>query len=54
MTHIFSYGTLQFPYVIDKLIRPKEPYLSEKVTIFGFKRLRVKGNVYPGLVSTKN
>jgi len=45
MTHLFTYGSLMFEQVWDKLVTGH--YLSQKATLNGYARRSVKGDEYP-------
>lgn len=50
MTNTFVYGSLMFDAVWDKLIRRR--YRKQWARLDGYTRLRVTGEVYPGLVAS--
>ncbi|AOO66707.1 gamma-glutamylcyclotransferase family protein [Sulfurospirillum halorespirans] len=45
MTHLFTYGSLMFEDVWNRLV--KGNYLSQKATLQGYARRSVKDDVYP-------
>ena len=45
MTHLFTYGSLMFEDVWNRLV--KGNYLSQKATLRGYARRSVKGDEYP-------
>lgn len=45
MTHLFTYGSLMFEDVWNRLV--KGNYLSQKATLSGYARRSVKGDEYP-------
>ncbi|AHJ14448.1 gamma-glutamylcyclotransferase family protein [Sulfurospirillum multivorans] len=45
MTHLFTYGSLMFEDVWNRLV--KGNYLSQKATLSGYARRSVKDDVYP-------
>jgi gamma-glutamylcyclotransferase (GGCT)/AIG2-like uncharacterized protein YtfP len=51
MTHIFTYGSLMFPVVWQRVVRGT--YRSELGTIHGFRRVAVRDKEHPALIITK-
>ncbi|MEZ7934944.1 MAG: gamma-glutamylcyclotransferase [Sulfurospirillum sp.] len=45
MTHLFTYGSLMFEDVWNRLVRGN--YLSQKATLMGYARRSVKNDEYP-------
>lgn len=52
MANVFTYGSLMYPAVWDRVVRGK--YQSSLGTIQGFRRLGVRGEDYPALVIDKH
>ena len=50
--HIFTYGSLMFSAVWERVVRGN--YRSAPATVQGFKRLRVRHEQYPALVIDQN
>ena len=50
--NVFTYGSLMFPVVWDRVVRNR--YTSSKATIHGFQRLRIRGEQYPALIIHPN
>jgi gamma-glutamylcyclotransferase (GGCT)/AIG2-like uncharacterized protein YtfP len=46
--HVFTYGSLMFPVVWDRVVRNR--YRNSEATIHGFQRLRICGEEYPALI----
>ncbi len=49
---LFAYGTLMFPEV-QRAVIGREPPMKEAI-LRGYKRLRVKGQNYPGIIESAN
>ncbi len=45
MSHVFTYGSLMFPQVWNRVVRGK--YNAQRVALKGFERKCVKGEEYP-------
>ncbi|MBN1986540.1 MAG: gamma-glutamylcyclotransferase [Prolixibacteraceae bacterium] len=52
MQHLFVYGSLLFPELIEKLTGKNFSFLP--AVLFGFQRLAVKGSDYPAIVPEVN
>jgi gamma-glutamylcyclotransferase (GGCT)/AIG2-like uncharacterized protein YtfP len=52
MQHLFVYGSLLFPELIEKLTGKNFGFLP--AVLFGFQRLAVKGSDYPAIVPKVN
>ena len=50
--HVFTYGSLMFPAVWERVVLGA--YLSADATVQGFRRLRVRDEKYPALVVDAN
>lgn len=50
--HVFTYGSLMFPVVWQRVVQAS--YRSNEATILGFKRVRVRGEHYPALIIDAN
>ncbi len=50
--NVFTYGSLMFPVVWDRVVQGR--YRSSEATIHGFQRLRIRGEQYPALVVNSN
>jgi gamma-glutamylcyclotransferase (GGCT)/AIG2-like uncharacterized protein YtfP len=51
MSHLFTYGSLMFPIVWNRVVQ--NPYRSSLATIHGFRRLAVRDKEHPALVIAK-
>jgi gamma-glutamylcyclotransferase (GGCT)/AIG2-like uncharacterized protein YtfP len=51
MANVFTYGSLMFPVVWQRVVRGN--YRSERGTIHGFRRLAVRDKEHPALVIAK-
>lgn len=47
VTSLFTYGTLLFPEIMEAVVGSSLP--SQRATLHGYQRYRVRGCVYPGL-----
>ena len=50
--NVFTYGSLMFPVVWDRVVQGH--YRSSDATIHGFQRLRIRGEQYPALIINPN
>jgi len=48
MTNVFVYGTLMFDQVWERVV--EGDYRKTEAKVSGFRRLRIYGEIYPGLV----
>ena len=48
-SHVFTYGSLMFPQVWERVVRGR--YRSARCTLSGFARYAIKGETYPGMVA---
>ncbi len=46
--HIFTYGSLMFPVVWERVVVGR--YRDSQATIHGFQRLRIRSELYPALI----
>ena len=46
--NVFTYGSLMFPVVWDRVVQGR--YRSSEATVHGFQRLRIRGEHYPALI----
>ena len=52
MRHLFVYGSLMFDEVWGRLVKTRYEKLTTE--LHGYRRLKVKGDFYPGLVKSGN
>ena len=52
MRNVFTYGSLMFPVVWDRVVLGR--YRSSEATVHGFQRLRIRGEQYPALIINPN
>ena len=51
-SNVFTYGSLMFPVVWDRVVQGH--YRSSEASIQGFQRLRIRGEQYPALIINPN
>ncbi len=51
-TNVFTYGSLMFPVVWDRVAQGR--YQSSEASVHGFQRLRIRGEHYPALIVNPN
>ncbi|MEO7255964.1 MAG: gamma-glutamylcyclotransferase family protein [Casimicrobium sp.] len=50
--NVFTYGSLMFPVVWDRVVKGR--YRSSEATVHGFQRLRIRNEHYPALIINAN
>ena len=50
--NVFTYGTLMYSEVFEKVIPEKGKYSREKAFLPGYARMQVKNKPYPGLLES--